>query len=76
MRRRVTPASGTPSAPAHAEAHYKEGWDVIVETRTVGEIEADLTERGITTLAAAIKHYEFDVEIWNERQADARNSAF
>lgn len=67
---------------AHAMAHYNDGgWDVIVECYTDEEIveifEIDRrfgTE--IATVEQAIASVTSPVEVWADRQADARNSAF
>lgn len=62
----------------HAEAHYDEGgWDVIVECRTLDEIRAELErDESVTDAASAIASFAPVVDVWADRQADARNSAF
>lgn len=67
---------------AHAMEHYNDGgWDVVIECLTDEEIveifEIDRrygTE--ITTVEQAIASISSPVEVWADRQADARNSAF
>jgi hypothetical protein len=62
---------------SHAQEHYKDGgWDVIVECWTDGEIRERLTEHKAHSLAAALKAFEPLIDVWSDRQADARNSAF
>jgi hypothetical protein len=65
---------------AHALAHYNDGgWDVIVECWEDKEIVdwlTDPTMPAVTTNALAIERMFILVEIWADRQADARNSAF
>lgn len=65
----------------HATAHYEDGgWDVIVECWTPDDIkEVLMNENQLTpvrTPAQAIAVFEPLVDIWADRQADARNSAF
>ena len=50
----------------------KSGWSVIVECKTLEEIEAELIEEKATTKKAAIAVFEDVVDIWGERMADAR----
>lgn len=62
---------------AHAESHYEDGgWDVIVECFSLDEIAAQLKEDGAVTLEQAIKSFSVQIDVWADRQADARNSAF
>lgn len=61
----------------HAYENYENGgWDVIVECWTDDEIEERLIEDGAGSVEDAIKSFMVLAEIWAERQADARNSAF
>lgn len=60
---------------AHALANYEAGgWDVVVECFDDAEIAA--TIGGAQTEAEAIDKFSFMVDVWADRQADARNSAF
>jgi hypothetical protein len=69
---------------AHALLHYEDGgWDVIVECYTTDSIVSqwihlnDEYETPLpTTEAEAIQSWEGVVDVWADRQADARNSAF
>lgn len=63
---------------AHAEAHYEEGgWDVIVECKTINDLEREVEDAQLFTPEKAIAWYASGaVSIWADRQADARNSAF
>lgn len=61
----------------YAVAHYEDGgWDVIVECFSIDEIAAQLAEDGATDLPAAIASFATQVDVWADREADARNSAF
>ena len=55
---------------AHAEAHYDEGWDVVVETYTDSEL-AEATE-DCSTLEEAIAWMEDLVDIWDDQRAEAQ----
>lgn len=56
---------------AHALAHYEDGgWDVVVECYNDSDI-AD-TIKGATTEAEAIEAFAFMVDVWADRQAEAR----
>lgn len=60
---------------AHALDHYEDGgWDVVVECFEAADIAAQID--GATTLAEALARFEVQVDVWADRQADARNSAF
>lgn len=61
----------------HAVEHYNDGgWDVIVECWGDNQI-ANIIEAGdAKTVKQAIKCFKPMVDIWADRQADARNSAF
>lgn len=60
---------------AHALAHYNDGgWDVIVECYD-DEMLAEQIGRARTAKGALAK-FEAAVDIWADREADARNSAF
>lgn len=72
---------------AYARAHYDTGgWDVIVETMSLADIRKDLVSYpggGPTAVPClTIEQVLTDsillscVSIWDDRQADARNSAF
>jgi hypothetical protein len=68
---------------AHALAHYNDGgWDVIVEAYEDAELEELLAKDmeqlfpPAKTPAEALAKVAYFVDIWAERQADARNSAF
>lgn len=62
---------------AHAEAHYDDGgWDVIVECWSLKQITEFLIEHKITNFAEALAEFTVTAEMWADRQADARNSAF
>ena len=59
----------------HAIKHYNDGgWDVIVECWGKDEITDILVEMGDED--SAWRLIESLVDIWADRQADARNSAF
>lgn len=60
----------------YALDHYEDGgWDVIVECYTDSEIADVLDEAGAQTKWQALAAFRF-VEVYADRQADARNSAF
>lgn len=60
----------------HAMENYNAGgWDVVVECYTDREIAEILTEKHATTLDEAIAAFATVVDVWSERQADARISA-
>lgn len=66
---------------AHAAEHYNDGgWDVVAETYTEEELYATMASmRGgmpAETLAEALAALAPLVDVWADRQADARNSAF
>lgn len=62
---------------AHALEHYEDGgWDIIVETFTDEEIAAQLREDKATTVRQALASFGTQIDVWSDRQADARNSAF
>jgi len=61
----------------HAVKNYeKGGWDVIVECWTVEDIVDHMDKYGITTLKGAMSSFGATADVWADRQADARNSAF
>ena len=61
----------------HAHTHYEDGgWDVVVECFTNDEIAEVLEEAEAETLNDAIAAFSFMVDVWADRQADAKNSAF
>jgi hypothetical protein len=60
---------------AHALAHYEDGgWDVIVECWSDEDIAETIGKA--TTLRGALKKIRDIVSVYDDRQADARNSAF
>ncbi len=64
---------------AHAEAHYEDGgWDVMVECMTIEDIADEIDKHGprVRSVSGAIRSVHFMVDVWADRQADARNSAF
>ncbi len=64
---------------AHALEHYNDGgWDVIVECYTDEEIAEHLEKEvpGASTSEEAIHSFKWLVDVWDERQKDAINSAF
>lgn len=61
----------------HALDHYENGgWDVIVECWTDEELAQLLADYNATTFEAALNALGPIVDVWADRQADARNSAF
>lgn len=65
----------TARVKAHALANYSNGgWDVVVECYEDAEIAAEIGDA--TTFEEAIKAFEPLIDVWSDRQADARNSAF
>jgi hypothetical protein len=59
----------------YAIAHYNDGgWDVVVECWGDAEIAEQIGKA--TTLKGAIKKFEWLVDVWSDKQADAINSAF
>lgn len=62
---------------AHAQAHYEDGgWDVVVECYDDEMIEEVLDDNNARTPADAIKAFTPMVDVWDDRQQDAINSAF
>jgi hypothetical protein len=62
---------------AHALAHYEDGgWDVVVECYTDEDIEEVLDDNSARTPSDAIKAFAPMVDVWDDRQQDAINSAF
>lgn len=62
---------------AHAAANYEAGgWDVVVECFDDKDIAEVLHDATANTEAQAIQAFSFMVDVWADRQADARNSAF
>ena len=58
---------------AHALTNYEEGgWDVIVECWSDDEIAEHLIEHGATNEHDAVRAFFYLVDVWSERQADAR----
>jgi len=56
---------------AHALANYEAGgWDVVVECFDDTEIRDTIGEA--TTEGEAIEAFAFMVDVWSDRQADAR----
>lgn len=61
----------------YANDHYEDGgWDVIVECWSDDDILDYLLERSAESQADALYAFRNIVEVWADRQADARNSAF
>ncbi len=59
----------------HALVHYEDGgWDVVVECFDDAEIAETIGEAG--TIAEALDAFAPLIDVWSDRQADARNSAF
>jgi hypothetical protein len=58
----------------HAVDHYEEGWDVVVEC--YGDADLARTIGRARTVKGALAKFEAMVDVWNDRCADARNSAF
>jgi len=59
----------------YALANYeKGGWDVIVECWDDEEIASEIG--GARTLKGALRKMSFVIDVYADRQADARNSAF
>lgn len=59
----------------HAEAHYEEGgWDVVVECMTDEDIANQIGKA--STVKGALAKFSGPVAVYQDRQADARNSAF
>jgi hypothetical protein len=56
---------------AYAEAHYADGWDVVVECYEDADIDAQIGRA--RSLNGAIRAFADLVSIWDERQADARH---
>lgn len=64
---------------AHAKEHYSEGgWDVLVECWSVVDIAKRLAADSTapSTADAAVDSFRAVVDVWQDRQADAVNSAF
>jgi hypothetical protein len=60
---------------AHALEHYSDGgWDVVVEAWSDDQI-LDAT-RGSRTVNGAVKMLSAVVDVYADKQADAKNSAF
>jgi len=61
----------------HALDHYEDGgWDVVVECWGDAEIADTIVEAGAITVADALEAFAPLIDVWSDRQADARNSAF
>lgn len=63
---------------AHAVTHYNDnfGWSVIVECWTHDQIADRLIEAQAQTEKQAIAAFADLVDVWDDRYADAVNSAF
>jgi len=64
---------------AYATDKYNDGgWDVVVEAMTIEEIAETFAAEGITSLSQALRKSALAacVDVWADREADARNSAF
>jgi hypothetical protein len=62
---------------AYAEKHYSQGgWDVVVECWTLPEITEAFASEGVETMEQALAcSLAGAVDVWADRQADARVSA-
>lgn len=59
---------------AHAHANYNGGgWDVIVECWTDEEIADVIVEDSATTVEEALACFAPLVDVWSDRQAEARS---
>ena len=59
----------------YATDHYNDGgWDVVVECYTDDEIADRIGDA--KTLDEAVDAFDALIDVWRDRQADARNSAF
>jgi len=71
----MTRAELVEAVKAHALEHYEDGgWDVVVECWDDEQI-AECIGRA-RTVKGAIEKFAPIVDVWSDRQADARNSAF
>ena len=62
------------SVKAHAAENYTKGWDLIVESFEDSEIAIRIV--GSRDLAEALAKFSVDIDVYQDRCADARNSAF
>jgi hypothetical protein len=46
------------------------GWDFVVETETVAEIEAELLEEKIASYTAALKHYRWKTKLLADHRSE------
>ncbi len=61
----------------YALDHYEDGgWDIVAECFGADEIAEQLIKHGATDEASALDAFAVMVDVWADRQADARNSAF
>lgn len=62
---------------AHATAHYNDGgWDVVVECWDDQQIAEQIVQCAAGDATRAVDAFRGIVDVWADRQADARNSAF
>jgi len=61
---------------AYAVEHYEDGYDWIVECRTLDDIAAEMIEDGHTTFEQVLKIAAIVTDVREDRIADAKNSAF
>jgi hypothetical protein len=61
----------------HANEHYEDGgWDVLVECWSYNDYMEFFAKNPVYSVQEALDRLLPLVEVWAERQADARNSAF
>lgn len=61
----------------YALDHYEDGgWDVIVECWDDEQIADHLADYNAVDVADALDAFAPIIDVWSDRQADARNSAF
>ncbi len=62
---------------AYALEHYEDGgWDVVAECWSDASISTLLASKDATDEASAVGAFAVLVDVWADRQADGRNSAF
>jgi len=57
---------------AHALTNYEKGWDMVVECWAVSEIVQELREEDINTVEAAIKYFQWLVDMHQEQALNTR----
>lgn len=61
----------------HAVDHYGEsGWDIVVETMDLTEIDDVLEQARARTLPAALTAFSRIVSVWADRRADIQSTIF